>query len=91
MITWRGAKSLRISDYGLEEGNRADIIVLDAPIVHHALRMQSERLYVIKGGKLVAENQVTRKVQIVRRQDSIIKRGQEFSCLLKAMLNMLKA
>jgi len=62
MITWRGAKSLRISDYGLEEGKRADLVVLDAPTVHHALRMQSERLYVIKGGKVVAENRVTRKL-----------------------------
>ncbi len=62
MITWRGAKTLRISDYGLEEGRTADLVVLDAPTVHQALRMQAARRYVIKKGKVIAESKTTTKL-----------------------------
>ncbi|MFQ5998593.1 MAG: amidohydrolase family protein, partial [Candidatus Bathyarchaeia archaeon] len=64
MITKNGARALRIEDYGLQPGNRADLIVLDARSTIEAFRMMSERTYVISSGEIVAENSVTRKVLV---------------------------
>ena len=64
MITVNGAKALRIKDYGIEVGKRANLIVFDAYSVPEAFRMQSSRLFVIKDGHIVAENTVNRKLHI---------------------------
>lgn len=57
MIGVNGAKSLHIQDYGLKEGNPANIIILDAPDAFNALRFQSIPLVVISQGKIIARNQ----------------------------------
>lgn len=57
MIGVNGAKSLHIQDYGLKEGNPANIVVLDAPDAFNALRFQSIPLVVISQGKIIARNQ----------------------------------
>ena len=36
MATVNGARLMRLPDYGLEVGRRADLVVLDAPSVHEA-------------------------------------------------------
>lgn len=48
------AKILRLDDYGLNEGNRADIVVLDADNEIDAIRTQADRLFVIRKGKVMA-------------------------------------
>jgi cytosine deaminase len=57
MIGTNGAKSLHIQDYGLREGNPANIVILDAPDAFNALRFQSIPLVVISQGKIIARNQ----------------------------------
>ncbi len=52
----RSARILRLTDYGIEEGKRADIVILDADNPKDALRLQSTRLYVIKEGTIVAKS-----------------------------------
>jgi cytosine deaminase len=62
MITTNAAKAMSLPDYGLEVGKRADLIVLDAPNVKDALRLQAPRLSVIRKGRIVAETKVHRTV-----------------------------
>lgn len=57
MITVNGARAMGISDYGIEVGKAANLVVIDAPNVKEALRLQPDRRYVIHQGRLVAETQ----------------------------------
>lgn len=54
MGTYNPARTLGIDDYGLEVGNRADLVLLDAPTPEEALLNNSEKSFVIKNGKIVA-------------------------------------
>jgi cytosine deaminase len=53
-VTVNGAQALGLESYGLEPGCRADMVVLQAKDVHEAIRLRPARLYVIKGGKVIA-------------------------------------
>lgn len=55
MATVNGARLMRIADYGIEVGRRADLVVVAAPSVQEAYRTQPPRLAVIHDGRLVAE------------------------------------
>ena len=55
MATVNGARLMRLDDYGLEVGRRADLVVVAAPSVQEAYRTQPPRLAVIHEGRLVAE------------------------------------
>lgn len=55
MITINGARTLNLTNYGIEVGNDANIIILDAETVHEAIRLTSECLFVIRNGKVVSE------------------------------------
>ncbi|WIV12084.1 amidohydrolase family protein [Proteiniborus sp. MB09-C3] len=57
MITYDAAKILRLQSYGLEEGKDADIVILDAFTTNDAIRLQPTRLYVIKGGRIIAKSE----------------------------------
>ncbi len=56
LVTTNAARAIGIEDYGLAEGCRADLVVLDARDAAQAITEQSEKLYVIKNGKVVARN-----------------------------------
>jgi cytosine deaminase len=56
LITVNPAKALGLSDYGLAEGCRADLVVLDAADPAQAITEQSEKLWVFKSGRIVARN-----------------------------------
>jgi cytosine/creatinine deaminase len=56
-----GAKALRLKDYGLQPGDRADVVIIDAMDITEAIRYQSSRRWVIKRGQLIAETMLTRK------------------------------
>ena len=60
-ITYNSAKTFGISEsYGLEPGCRADFVVLDARSVLDAIRLSPARLYVVKGGRVVAQTETNR-------------------------------
>ena len=56
MITFNAAKAMRIEGYGVEPGNRADLVLIDAPSVRDALRLIPPRRGVFHRGDLVAES-----------------------------------
>ncbi|NVO13528.1 MAG: amidohydrolase family protein [Rhodoplanes sp.] len=62
MVTVNAAKCARVADYGIAAGCRADLVVVGAPSVHEAIRLQPLRLHVIKNGREVARSIVTREL-----------------------------
>lgn len=56
MISTQPALALGMDEYGTAPGSNADIVVLDAPDMTEAILSKSASLYVIKEGKIVAEN-----------------------------------
>jgi cytosine deaminase len=56
MITENSAKTLCVSDqYGIAEGKPADMVILDAASEAQAVRLMSEKLYVIRRGEILSE------------------------------------
>jgi cytosine deaminase len=56
MIGEDAARVLRLPDYGLIPGARADLVVLDAERPADALREQAPRRWVVRRGRIVAES-----------------------------------
>jgi len=56
MVSDNPARGMRLQHYGTKVGDNADLVLLDATDVHEALRLQPERVAVIKRGKVVAES-----------------------------------
>lgn len=54
MLTVNGARTLALTDYGLEPGKRADLVVLDCAHPREAIQFQVDRLHVFSGGRRVA-------------------------------------
>lgn len=66
MITVNSAKAMCLNDYGIKEGNSADLVIMDGNAEEDILRIQSECLYVIRKGKVLcrtapAKRQLTYK------------------------------
>lgn len=61
------ARAARLDGYGIAPGQRADLVVIDAPSVHEALRTQPPRRHVIKDGHEVARATLLREL---RRPDA---------------------
>jgi cytosine/creatinine deaminase len=59
LITINPAKAMALKEYGLAEGCRADLVVLDAADPAQAITEQAEKLWVIKSGRVVAHNRRT--------------------------------
>jgi cytosine/creatinine deaminase len=57
MVTDDAARLLRLPDYGLVVGARADLVILDAESERDALREQAARRWVLHGGRVVAETE----------------------------------
>lgn len=55
MLTVNAAKAMRLEGYGLDAGDRADLVVIEAADAHEALRMIPPRRAVLYGGRVVAE------------------------------------
>jgi cytosine/creatinine deaminase len=62
MITVNAARAVRVADYGIAPGMRADLVVVGAPSVHEALRLQPPRLHVFKDGRQVARSVLTQEL-----------------------------
>ncbi len=61
-ITYNAARALRLEDYGMEPGCRANLNVLAAPTVREVLRLQQPPWWVIRQGKVLARNQLQREL-----------------------------
>jgi len=56
-FTIQGAKILGITDiYGIEIGKNADLIIFDEPSPQWSIINQANKVYVIKNGKIIVEN-----------------------------------
>jgi cytosine deaminase len=53
-VTTRAARCLGLTDYGLAEGRRADVVVFDAPTPVDVVRTLAPRRAVVSRGRLVA-------------------------------------
>lgn len=62
MPTYSSASLLRLSNYGLRPGCRADVNILNASNLREAFRTQTQPTYVIKKGRVIAENQTQTKL-----------------------------
>lgn len=60
MITVNPARIMRLKDYGLNFGNRADLVILNAEDLREALAYHSEPLYVIRNGTIRCETRASR-------------------------------
>ena len=56
LVTVNPAMAIGLRDYGLAEGCRADLVVLDAADPAQAITEQAEKLWVVKSGRIVAHN-----------------------------------
>ena len=62
MVTDNAAKAARITDYGIAPGKRADLVVVGAPSVHEAIRLQPPRKHVFKRGREVARSTLSQEL-----------------------------
>jgi cytosine deaminase len=63
MVTANAARAARLDDYGIAPGRRADLVVIDAPSIHEALRTQPPRRHVIHEGREVARTTLSRELR----------------------------
>lgn len=59
MITENPAKALKLDGYGIEEGNKANLVILDTKVVNDAIIDIPTRLFVIKDGRVTVETTKT--------------------------------
>jgi cytosine deaminase len=66
MVRGGAADIMRIRDYGLHAGARADLVVLDAETPHEALRTQAARRWVVRAGRVVATTESSSELRPAR-------------------------
>lgn len=62
MSTYNGARTLRLQNYGVEPGCKADFVILDATCPSAAIIGQVEKNYVFKAGRLMASNKLISEI-----------------------------
>ena len=55
-VTVNSAKIMNLGGYGLEKGCKADMVLMQAKDKIEALRLRANRLVVVRGGNIIAEN-----------------------------------
>jgi len=55
MVTENAARTLGLEDYGLAEGNKANLVLVDAPDKWDAIRRLATTTLVVKDGEVIAE------------------------------------
>jgi cytosine deaminase len=58
-ITENGARAMGLADYGLAPGKVADMVILQATDLEEAIRLRSNRLFVIRRGKVISRSEPT--------------------------------
>ncbi len=61
-VTYNAARALRLEDYGLDPGCKADLNVLAASSVPQVLRLQQPPRWVVRNGRILARNQLNREL-----------------------------
>jgi cytosine deaminase len=61
LITTKAAEAMAITDFAMREGNRANLVVLNAESVWEALTYHEAPVHVIKDGKEVTKRMEHRK------------------------------
>lgn len=56
-VTYNGAKTMCIEDYGFKEGNSANFVVLNADNVYDAVRNTADALLSVRYGKVIMQKQ----------------------------------
>ena len=64
LVTTNAARAIGLEGYGLAEGCRADLVVLDAASPADAITEQAEKLWVVKNGRVVARNIRTSELRV---------------------------
>jgi len=62
MITFSAAKVLRLKDYGIEVGNTANIVIINSKNILDTIRLQPERRFVLKAGKVIAKTECKKEL-----------------------------
>ncbi len=62
MGTDNAAKAARLTGYGIAPGKPADLVVVGAPSVHEAIRLQPPRRHVFKNGREVARSELSQEL-----------------------------
>ena len=57
-VTYNAARALRLQDYGIEPGCKANLNILATPTIREVLRRQQPPRWVIRDGKVLARTQV---------------------------------
>jgi len=57
MVTWNGARTMSLKDYGVAVGNTANLVVLDATSRFDAIRRRSIARYVVSRGNVIAQSE----------------------------------
>ncbi|HCW70017.1 MAG TPA: cytosine deaminase, partial [Thalassospira lucentensis] len=71
-VTTQPAKIMGIEGYGIEVGNNADFVVLQARDTIEAIRMRANRLFVIRRGKIIAETPMAQtRLHLADRPDHV--------------------
>jgi cytosine deaminase len=60
-VTYNAARALRLQNYGLDPGCKADLNILAAPSVPQVLRLQQPPWWVVRDGRILARNQLQRE------------------------------
>ncbi len=61
MITTNSAKAMNLDNYGIEEGQQADVIIYDATSEDDIIRLQSECTHVIRKGRVICETEPAKR------------------------------
>ncbi|KXF75826.1 cytosine deaminase [Paramesorhizobium deserti] len=77
-LTVNSAKTMGLTGYGLDVGCKADLIVLQAEDILEALRLKPNRLFVLKGGEIVARTAPRIGELFVKDRPSSIDSGRDF-------------
>ncbi|WP_417826888.1 amidohydrolase family protein [Thalassospira povalilytica] len=71
-VTKEPAKILGLEGYGIEVGNNADFVILQARDTIEAIRMRANRLFVIRRGKIIAETPMAQtRLHLADRPDHV--------------------
>lgn len=61
MITDNSAKTMCLDNYGIKEGNQADMVIFDGRNEEEIVRLRSECLYVIRKGEIICQTEPAKR------------------------------
>lgn len=77
-ITVNPARAMGVADYGLAPGCRADLVILQAADVTEAIRLKPTRLFVLRGGRIIAQTPARTATLSLKDRPASIDPGLDF-------------